>query len=58
MISDFPIAQPIRVKDSPREHRLETLEDVRSFVNDALAALRYGGNSTLVLRSDIGGRRD
>jgi hypothetical protein len=26
MISDFPIAPPIRVKDSPRERRLETLE--------------------------------
>jgi hypothetical protein len=40
MISDFPIAPPIRVKDSPRERRLETLEDARSFVNDALAARR------------------
>ena len=40
MISDFPLAPPIHVKDSPRERRLETLEDARSFVNDALAARR------------------
>ena len=40
MISDFPVAPPIRVKDSPRERRLETLEDTRSFVNEALAARR------------------
>ena len=34
---DFPIAPPIRVKDSPQERRLDTLNDARSFVDDALA---------------------
>ncbi len=40
MISDFPIVPPIRVTDSPRERRLETLADAYSFVDDALAARR------------------
>jgi hypothetical protein len=40
MILDFPIAPPIRVKDSPQDRRLETLEDARAFVDDALAMRR------------------
>ncbi len=40
MLANFPIAPPIRVKDTPRERRLETLEDARSYVNDAFAARR------------------
>jgi len=37
---DFPIMPPMRVKDEPRERRLETLNDARSFVDGALAARR------------------
>jgi hypothetical protein len=40
MMLDFPIAPPIRVKDSPRERRLDTLNDARIFVDDALAMRR------------------
>ncbi len=40
MLSGFPIAPPIIVKDTPRPRRLETLEDARAFVNEALAARR------------------
>jgi hypothetical protein len=40
MMLDFPIAPPIRVKDSPQERRLDTLNDARAFVDDALALRR------------------
>ena len=40
MLSHFPIAPPIVVKDAPRPRRLETLDDARAFVNEALAARR------------------
>ncbi len=40
MTLDFPIAPAIRVKDSPQGRRLETLEDARAFVDDALAMRR------------------
>jgi hypothetical protein len=39
MISDFPIAPPIRVKDSPRSAGWRPW-DARSFAHDALAARR------------------
>jgi hypothetical protein len=37
---DFPIVPPIRVNDSPQERRLDTLNDARAFVQDALALRR------------------
>lgn len=40
MTIGFPIAPPMRVKDSPQERRLETLNDARAFVDDALAFRR------------------
>lgn len=40
MLSHFPIAPPIVVKDTPRPRRLVTLDDARAFVNEALAARR------------------
>jgi hypothetical protein len=40
MIRDFPITPPIRVKDSPRERRLASLEQARAFVDEALAMRR------------------
>lgn len=40
MLSDFPIAPAILVKDTPRPRRLESLADAVGFVDDALAARR------------------
>jgi hypothetical protein len=40
MLSDFPIAPPIEVKDYPKDRRLKTLQDARMFVDDALATRR------------------
>jgi hypothetical protein len=40
MITDFPIAPPIRVKDRPQQRRLETLQDARAFVDDMLSLRR------------------
>ncbi len=37
MSFDFPVAPPIRVKDSPKSRRLETLQQARQYVEDALA---------------------
>ena len=36
----FAIAPAIRVKDRPQGRRLETVEDARAFVDDALAMRR------------------
>ena len=40
MIRDFHITPPIIVRDSPRERRLETLEQARAFVDEALRLRR------------------
>jgi hypothetical protein len=40
MMLDFPVAPPIRVKDSPQDRELNTLNEARAFVDDALALRR------------------
>jgi len=52
MMLDFPIAPPIRVKDSPRERRLDTFNDARAFVDDALALRRSAPWRQLQMRLD------
>jgi hypothetical protein len=39
-LQDYPIVPPIKVKDRPRPRKLETVEDARSFVDDALSLRR------------------
>ncbi len=40
MSFDFPIVPPIRVKDTPKPRRLETLQQAQRFVEEALHARR------------------
>jgi len=39
-LQDYPIVPPIRVKDRPRPRRLETIQDARAFVDEALSLRR------------------
>jgi hypothetical protein len=49
---DFRIMPPIRVKDSPQERRLDTINDARAFVHDALAMRRTAAWREVQMRLD------
>jgi len=57
-IRDFPIAPPIRVKDNETERRLETLEEARAFVDDALALRRTAPWRQLQMRLEDAASED